>query len=191
MRSTFELKEALKVWPSGFRYVDDFYLFFSRREEAERALAAVVRAVGAFELQINPAKTRIVEVREIAEESWKYSVKKLRLRSGRKAQRDDIHHYFESLFSLEKRFKDESIVKYGLKQLSSMIAKKSNWKLLEAYLLKCGYGFPNTIQALTHFFATYHRYDYPIDKKAVRRFCNNLIASSAASDHHGEVAWLL
>jgi hypothetical protein len=185
------LEKALGGWPSGFRYVDDFYLFFSRREDAERALAAVVRAVGDYELQINPAKTRIVEVREIAEESWKYSVKKLRLRPGRRAQRDDIHHYFETLFSLERRFKDESIVKYGLKQLASTIVKKSNWTLFEAYLLKCGYGFPNTMQTLAHFLATYKNYGYSIDMVAVRRFCGNQIVSSAASDHHSEVAWLL
>lgn len=186
-----ELTKGLGALPSGFRYVDDFYLFFSRLDQAERALAAVVRAVGAFELQINPAKTRIVEARELAEESWKYSVKKLRLRSGRKAQRDDIHHYFEALFSLERRYKDESIVKYGLKQLSSAIVKKSNWTLLEAYLLKCGYGFPNTIQTIAHILATYHYHGYPIDKSAVRRFCDDQVSTCAASDHHSEVAWLL
>jgi hypothetical protein len=186
-----EVERTLGFIPSGFRYVDDFYLFFDTRDEAERALAAVVRAAGTFELQINPAKTRIVEVRDIVEDSWKFYVKKLRVGPKRRAQRNDLHHYFETLLNLEKRFKDESIVKYGLKQLSSMIVKKTNWDVLEAYLYKCGYGFPNTIQVIAHFLTTYHFHGYALDLDAAARFCNNQISSCAASDHHGEVAWLL
>ncbi|WP_386822229.1 RNA-directed DNA polymerase [Lysobacter brunescens] len=186
-----EVESSLGAKPAGFRYVDDFYLFFNERSDAERALAAIIKAAGIFELQINPAKTRIVEVQDIVEDSWKFSVKKLRIGPKRRAQRNDLHHYFEVLLSLERRFKDESIVKYGLKQLSSMIVKKPNWDVLEAYLYKCGYGFPNTIQIIAHFLATYQFHGYDIDHEAVTRFCNNLLLSCAASDHHGEVAWLL
>lgn len=186
-----EIAASLGAKPAGFRYVDDFYLFFNARSDAERALAAVVKAAAIYELQINPGKTRIVEVQDIVEDSWKFSVKKLRIGPKRRAQRNDLHHYFEALLSLEKRFKDESIVKYGLKQLSSMIVKRSNWDVLEAYLYKCGYGFPNTIQVIAHFLTTYKFHGYAIDHTAVTRFCNNLLLSGAASDHHGEVAWLL
>lgn len=185
------LKEELGDWPKGFRYVDDFFLFFNRREEAEKALAAVIKSAGSFELQINASKTRIIEAQGLIDESWKYSVKKLSISSQKKQQRDDIHHYFETLFSLEKRFKDESLVKYGLKQLSSTIVKTSNWPVLEAYLLKSGYGFPNTIQVIAHILATYSHHGYPLNLEAITRFCNNLIQSSAAADHHGEVSWLL
>lgn len=185
------LQQELKGWPKGFRYVDDFYLFFNRREEAEQALAAITKAIGQYELQINASKTRVIEVKELVEESWKYSVKKLSISPKRKQQRDDIHHYFESLFSLEHRFKDESLVKYGLKQLSSTIIKKSNWDVLEAYLLKCGYSFPNTIQIIAHILSTYRFHGYPLNVDAITRFCNTLVQESSRADHHGEVSWLL
>lgn len=133
----------------------------------------------------------MVEVKELVEESWKYSVKKLSISPNRKQQRDDIHHYFEALFSLEHRFKDESLVKYGLKQLSSSIIKKSNWEILESYLLKCGYSFPNTIQIIAHILSTYKHHGYPLNYDAITRFCNNLIQDSSMADHHGEVSWLL
>ena len=185
------LKEDLGDWPRGFRYVHDFFLFFNRREEAEQALAAITKAVSSYELQINPAKTRIIEVKELVEESWKYGIKRLSISAARNHQRDDLHHYFEVLFSLEKRFKDESLIKYGLKRLSSTIVKRSNWPVLEAYLLKCGYGFPNTIQVIAHILATYRYHGYPLNIDAVARLCNNLIRTSAVCDHHGEVSWLL
>ena len=123
-----QLKEALnKKWPQGFRYVDDYFLFFDTREEAEICLAQLTKAINNFELQINPAKTKIVEVKELVEETWKYNLKKLSVSDRKKQQRNDIHNYFEALFSLEKRYNDESLIKYGLKQLSSKIIKKSNW----------------------------------------------------------------
>jgi hypothetical protein len=185
------LNTDLGAWPTGFRYVDDFFLFFGRREDAEKALASISKAVSEFELHINPAKTRIIEVKELVDESWKYSVKKLSVAAVRRQQRDDIHHFFEALFSLEKRFRDESLVKYGLKRLSTTIVKRSNWSILEAYLLKCGYSFPNTLQVIARIFTTYAALGYPLNKDAIGRFCNELIRSSAVSNHHGEVSWLL
>ncbi|MFL6604443.1 MAG: RNA-directed DNA polymerase [Steroidobacteraceae bacterium] len=186
-----QLRSQLGSWPEGFRYVDDFFFFFTRREEAEKALAVITKAVSEFELYINPAKTRIIEVKELAEESWKYRVKKLSIRPSRRQQRDDIHHFFESLFSMEKAFADESLVKYGLKRLTTTIIKKSNWPILESYLLKCGYSFPNTLQVIARLLSTYNHYDYPINQPAISRFCNDMIRTSAISNHHGEVSWLL
>ncbi|MEO6825613.1 MAG: hypothetical protein ABI167_12965 [Nitrosospira sp.] len=118
-------------------------------------------------------------------------MKRLSISSPRKQQREDIHRYFESLFLLEKKFRDESLIKYGLKHISSIFIKKSNWSLFEAYLLKCGYGFPNTIQVIAQILATYNYHRYVERKDAIKRFCNNLIMSNAATDRHGEVAWLL
>jgi len=186
-----ELKNSLGKWPSGFRYVDDFYLFFDTRDEADVALAELTKAISSYELQINPSKTRIIEVKGLVEESWKYSLKKLSISSEKRIQRDDIHNYFEALFSLESRFSDESLVKYGLKQISSSIIKLSNWDVFEAYLLKCGYSFPNTLQVIANILSTYHHHGYNLNSKAIERFCGNLIKIHAISDHHSEVSWLL
>ncbi|EHR4996370.1 RNA-directed DNA polymerase [Vibrio parahaemolyticus] len=186
-----DLNDVLGYWPAGFRYVDDYFLFFNTREEAERVLASLTKIVSNYELQLNPSKTKIIEVRDLVEESWKYSIKKLRISDKKKQQRDDIHNYFECVFSLESKFKDESLVKYALKQLSSSIIKKSNWSIFESYLLKCGYGFPNTLQIIVTILSTYKQFDYNLNQKALERFCGNLIETHAISDHHGEVSWLL
>lgn len=186
-----QLKESLSKWPAGFRYVDDYYLFFDSRDEAELALTELTKAISNYELQINPAKTRIMEVKELVEESWKYTLKKLAISAQRRSQKNDIHNYFEVLFSLEDKYKDESLVKYGLKQISSHIIKKSNWGVFEAYMLKCGFSYPNTLQVIVNLFATYNYHGYPINKPAIRRFCNSAIRTHAVSDHHSEVSWLL
>jgi len=130
-------------------------------------------------------------VKELAEQSWKYRVKKLTIRASRRQQRDDIHHYFESLSAMERTFADESLVKYGLKRLTTTIIKKSNWPVLESYLLKCGYSFPNTLQVIARLLSTYRHYGYEIGLTAISRFCNDMIRTAAISNYHGEVSWLL
>ncbi|EJC6944226.1 TPA: RNA-directed DNA polymerase [Vibrio diabolicus] len=186
-----DLYDLLGYWPAGFRYVDDFFLFFNNREEADRVLALLTKVVSNYELQLNPSKTKIIEVKDLVEESWKYSIRKLKISENIKQQRDDIHNYFECVFGLESKFKDESLVKYALKQISSSIIKKANWSIFESYLLKCGYGFPNTLQIIVNILSTYSHFKYELNHKALGRFCNNLIKSHAISDHHGEVSWLL
>jgi len=186
-----EIKDSLGYWPKGFRYVDDFYLFFDSREEAEKALVYVTKAISNYEMQINPAKTRIIEVKDLVKESWKYNVKKLKLSDNIKQQREDIHNYFASIFSLEKKFNDESLIKYGLKQISSSIIRMSNWEIFEAYLLKCGLAFPNTLQVIVTILTTYNHHGYRLKTNEIERFCNNLIKTHAISDHHSEVSWLL
>jgi hypothetical protein len=186
-----KLKADLGEFPQGFRYVDDYYLFFEERHDAEKALAALTKAINSYELQINASKTRIIEVKDLIGESWKYNLKQLKINAKKRQQRDDIHNYFEVLLALEKRFQDESLIKYGLKQISSSIIKKSNWSVMEAYLIQCGYSFPNTIQVIAHILATYDHYDYPLNKNAIARFCNGVIRASARSHHHSEVAWSL
>lgn len=185
------LREALGGWPAGFRYVDDFYLFFNDRAEAERALAVVTRAVAQFELEINSSKTRIIETKELIEESWKYKIKGANFADAHIAQRGDIHKFFEDLIALEKAYRDESVVKYGLKIASSSIIKRQNWQVFEAYLLHCGFAYPNSLQTIASLLATYGRYDYPLDRKSIARFCNHTVQTHAPNEHHSEVAWAL
>jgi len=106
-------------------------------------------------------------------------------------QRGDLHRFFERLFELEQRYEDESLVKYGLKVLSSQIIKKPNWGIMEAYLLKCGHAFPNTLQTIVRIFETYQFHGYAIDTKAATRFCNTVIKQHSVSDGHSEIAWTL
>ncbi|UUE56988.1 RNA-directed DNA polymerase [Pectobacterium aroidearum] len=186
-----ELHDELGYWPAGFRYVDDYCLFFNTRDEAERVLAILTKQISNFELQINASKTKILEIKEFFDDSWKYTIKNLIISDNKKQQRDDVHNFFENIISLESKYKDESIIKYSLKQISSTIIRKSNWDVFESYLLRCGYGYPNTLQVIVTILCTYSKYGYNIKTDAIERFCNNLIKTHAIADHHGEISWIL
>lgn len=186
-----ELKSKLGSNLRGFRYVDDFFLFFKERVAAEKALAALTAIINSYELEINASKTKIIETKDLIEESWRYSLKNKTISHEIKKQKNDIHNYFSSVFSLEREYKDESIAKYALKQLSSSIIKKNNWDITESYLLKVAYTFPNTIEIVSRFLVTYNSYGYEINKNNVRVFIKSLIADHLNSSHHNEVCWLL
>lgn len=89
------LKNALRSWPAGFRYVDDYFLFFPTLAEAESALAALSRALKEFELQINFEKTHVGPVSEIADDYWTHQLRSFEIDKGARKQRADIHHFFE------------------------------------------------------------------------------------------------
>ena len=42
-----EFHKYFKGWPAGFRYVDDYYLFFETAKDADRALAALAALANA------------------------------------------------------------------------------------------------------------------------------------------------
>lgn len=186
-----KIKEYLGYWPPGYRYVDDFYLFFSTRNEAEAALSKIIKSINYFELHINATKTRIIKIKQIIDDSWKYSVKQIAISDDKKAQRRDIHKFFEHLFQLAEKFGDESVMKYGVRYISTKIIKKSNWDIFEPYLLKTGFSFPNTIQTVAHVLSTYKYHDYELNLRNIERFANLLVIEHAISDHHSEVAWAL
>ncbi|MBJ2116529.1 MULTISPECIES: RNA-directed DNA polymerase [Proteus] len=186
-----ELIKRLSTYPKGFRYVDDFCLFFTNKPEAEKTLAILTSIFNNYELNINASKTKIMETKDLIEESWRYGIKKLKISPEIKSQRNDIHNFFSSIFTLEKKYKDESIAKYSMKQLSSNIIKKDNWDILESYLLKIAYAFPNTIEIVSRFLVTYNYFNYKLDKRNIKRFITSLLEEHSNSSHHNEVCWLL
>ncbi|WP_373202088.1 RNA-directed DNA polymerase, partial [Proteus mirabilis] len=67
-----ELIKRLSTPPKGFRYVDDFCLFFTNKVEAEKTLAILTSIFNNYELNINASKTKIMETKDLIEESWRY-----------------------------------------------------------------------------------------------------------------------
>ena len=90
-----ELKKRLKAFPAGFRYVDDYYLFFSSVTEAETALAALVKALKDFELQVNFDKTEICPVISITDDFWTHQIRNADISDRGPEQVGAINHFFE------------------------------------------------------------------------------------------------
>ena len=182
------MKSSLKSWPAGFRYVDDYFLFFPTLDEAESALAALSRALKEFELQINFEKTHIGPVSEIADDYWTHQLHSVEIDKSAKRQRVDIHHFFELAKNIAAKNSDENVMTYALKRASSVLIRPSNWEAFEARLCHIALSHPNTLQTISQILTTYKFHEYKINLRRIQRTLNALIVEHASLGHHSEVA---
>lgn len=186
-----ELRRRLKIWPAGFRYVDDYFLFFNKAEDADAALAALTRSLKDFELQINFEKTRACKVIEITDDYWTHQLRSFAIsKSGRK-QASDINHFFELAKDLAKRNSDESVMTYALRRAASVLIRRENWKFFEAHVCHVAMAYPNCLQVVARILSTYHSNAYPLDTAKLTRLMNALLEDHAPLGHHSEVVWAL
>lgn len=186
-----EMKKRLKYLPAGFRYVDDYYMFFATAAEADAALAALIRALKEFELQINFEKTLTCPVIEISDDYWTHQLRSFEIAQSGRKQASDIHHFFELSKELAKRNSDESVMAYALKKASSVLIKKENWKHFEAHLCQVTLAYPNTLQIAARIFSTYAGAGYKIGVEKISRVLNAVIEDHSQLGHHSEVVWAL
>ena len=129
-----DLAKRLRTNLVGFRYVDDYYLFFETQSAAEGALAHLVRCLKEFELQINFEKTKICRTEELEEDSWTHTLRSIDIANDGQRQRSDANHFFEIARSLARAHSDESVMVYALRRVSSVIVRVDNWAPFEAQL---------------------------------------------------------
>ena len=186
-----ELTKKLRARPVGFRYVDDYYLFFESHDSAQKALAHLIRCLKDFELQINFEKTKVCRIEELEEDSWTHALRSFDIASTGQRQRSDINHFFELARDLAKRHASDGVMVYALRRVGSVILRKENWDPFEAQLCITAAAHPVTLQAVTRLFSTYSGLGYPIGKQRLSRLVNSLIDEHAPLEHHSEVAWCL
>lgn len=186
-----ELKKRLKGLPAGFRYVDDYFMFFATASEAETALAALIRSLKDFELQINFEKTKTCSVLEITDDFWTHKLRSFQIATSGRRQASDINHFFELAKELARGNADESVMAYALKRASSVLVRKENWANFEAHVCHVAMGYPNTLQNVARLLSTYAHVGYPIRRDRLERLVNALVRDHAALGHHSEVSWCL
>lgn len=186
-----EFHKYFKGWPAGFRYVDDYYLFFETAKDADRALAALIRSLREFELQINFEKTKTCPVIEITEDFWTHRLRAFDIAAKGRRHASDLNHFFELAKDLAKANSDESVMLYALKRVSAIIVRKDCWDTFEAHLCHVAMAYPNTLQITARILASYARVGYPLGKDRLSRMINAVIEDHAPLGHHSEVAWSL
>ncbi len=186
-----EFHKHFKGWPAGFRYVDDYFLFFETAKDAERALAALIRSLREFELQINFEKTKTCPVIEITEDFWTHRLRAFDIAPKGRRHASDLNHFFELAKDLAKENSDESVMLYALKRVSATIVRKECWDTFEAHLCHVAMAYPNTLQIAARILASYARVGYPLGKNRLSRMINAVIEDHAPLGHHSEVAWSL
>ena len=187
-----KLNELLGSTLSGFRYMDDYYLYFNSLSEAELALSQLHKILHDFELETNSEKTFIVELPESIEPIWVSEMRRHPIDNQNKTeQRNDLITYFSKLFEYSKIFTDDFVIKYGLRRISKTKIKSENWEIYEAFILQSILFAPNALVIATEILWAYSKLEYNLNKDRISLTINSLILRHSILNHSHEVSWAL
>ncbi|MEP0859675.1 RNA-directed DNA polymerase [Trichocoleus sp. DQ-U1] len=188
------LCERLEYKPRGFRFIDDYYLYFDTFSEAEQALSQLHKILKEFELETNPSKTSIVELPEPLESAWVSEIRRYSISSDLREQNTEIISFFNQVFEYSKLFADEQVIKYSLSRIrnESIPISPKNWSLFESLILQSIIAEPSALETGTEIlYSYYEKGNYQLDKSRIGDTITALIVNASKLSHSHELAWAL
>ncbi|MFC2254561.1 RNA-directed DNA polymerase [Labrys portucalensis] len=182
--------DHFKRLTGGYRYMDDFFLCFDSRIDAEAFLAALREAVLSFDLQLNASKTHIIDALGFNEEGWPGDIAQLKLSHSSDSQRRDLIRFFTEIVRLSKTLPDESIASFAVRKTSHSLIQRTNWDIYEPFLLRVARENSNCLDSVVKILCTYAAAGYPLGER-IKVFAEGMIEEHAPYNHHYEVVWTL
>ncbi|HZG18043.1 MAG TPA: RNA-directed DNA polymerase [Candidatus Bathyarchaeia archaeon] len=175
----------------GFRYVDDYYLYFENVSDAEIACAKMTNILKSFELDPNTVKTSITHLPEILEKKWALELRLYDIRENQKAQKRDIISYFSKAFEYSLEFPSDAVLKYALKRSRSFKISYDNWPLYESLILRAMIDEPSVLPTAAQILLSYQQAGYTLAMTKITETIYDLIKYHSRYRHTFEVAWAL
>ncbi|MFH4157985.1 reverse transcriptase domain-containing protein [Acinetobacter bereziniae] len=175
------------------RYYDDYYLYVSSKDEADKVLKGLQLILSEFQLEINEAKVKIHEFPFGFEDEFTQAIHSFDFEKSK--QLNNIKYYFSMLwkFAEESPNKTDWIFKYALRvfEFSSIVIENENWKVFENLLIKTALVEPAILDILTRIFLTYENYLNSDSKLKLKKLVNATIKEHCSVHHNFEIAWAL
>jgi hypothetical protein len=131
----------------GYRYVDDYELSFESLSSAEHALQHVQAALASLELQLNPRKTKIVDLPRELDSEWAVGLRTINIRGAKSpvGQRNDVISLFSRAFELASAFPSESVLRYAVSKVQGVSVASSGWRAFHNCVLGAAAADPSTL----------------------------------------------
>lgn len=175
------------------RYYDDYYLYVSSKDEADKVLKGLQLILSEFQLEVNEAKVKIHEFPFGFEDEFTHNLHSFDFTKPK--QINNIKHYFSMLWTFAEKTpnKTDWIFKYALRifEFSSIVIENENWKVFEDLLIKTALVEPAILDIVTRIFLTYHSYLDAESKVKLKKLVNATIKEHCAIHHNFEIAWAL
>lgn len=173
----------------GLRYVDDYYLYFATRSEAEAALAELHGVANHFAVEINPLKTRISELPEPIQPSWKSELRSHVIRSGN--EDGDLIDFFSRAFENASKYPGNNVLKYAVKHSAGFTIPEDNWALYESLLVGSLVAEPSLAPTLAPILVEYSSKGYKFDLPKLQEALAEIASYHSRFRQGFEVAWAL
>jgi hypothetical protein len=176
----------------GHRLMDDYEFGCASEPDAERVLADLRAILGNYELQLNAAKTDIVDAPVPLLDSWRAKIQGLRFRTSPSAQHDDLVDYFDEAARLARQHQTSSVLKFAVGRLRFQQLRSENWPLLQYLLFQTILAEPDCIRyAMKELHARAWGGNLPMDRVTLEVVLNRLIERHAPQQSGSEVAWAI
>lgn len=182
---------------SSFRFVDDYEFVFDSYSEAEHARNVLQDALGEFELQLNPRKTRIIELPHSLDTSWVHDLAAFPLDASKSnVLRAQLIRYFSRAFELAKEFPGEPVLKYAVRRLSEVSVKVTGAngsvsELIQKLLFQSAVADPGTLHTALYIAFEHKKKSLPMANDSILQAISAIVCRHSALQHGGDVAWAL
>lgn len=175
------------------RMVDDIYIGADNVDEAQAHLSAIRDAIRSFELDINDAKTTIVEASADLEPFWPVELRREVERysdtsTSLSARKSDFVHFLDEVLRRATHSRDDGIVKFVVRQIDKQEVWQDFWELLEPFLVRVVISFPHCWDYAAQVVAWRNRRE-GVDVSLWRDVIHRSIKRHGISGHDSEVSW--
>lgn len=181
------LKKKKIDW-TGFRYYDDYSMFFHSELDAQTALTELRAVLSDFELKINDEKTVIGISSNELERDWALALKSFFFRPLESDQKEDIWNFFSLAFKYAKEYPKESVLKLALNKFTFVRIEKNNWAFFESLLFRLGLVEPSSLSKLSKILVSYKNL---VSKNKLKVFCFEMINRNYQKGNDYELTWAL
>ncbi len=176
----------------GIRFIDDYEFVVHTRAEAEAVLDCLQQELAEYELELNPAKTAILELPHALDAMWTSSLRTHVFRGGGSvAQKSDLIAYFGLAFDHLKRHPEEGVIKYAVSRMGSLCIDPSNWDLYEQVLQQCVAVDPACLPQVWAELSRSQQDGHRPRKAEWATILNRIIVERLPLGHASEAAWAM
>ena len=174
-----------------WRYLDDYEFYFATISEAESALGCLQDSVEEFELQLNPKKTRIVELPIPITPKWVRELRYFQFRKTQKKQETDLYDYFDNSLEYWRQYPEEGVISYAVKKTFSLDIHENNWYLYQQLLLQWAMAEPNVLPLVVVILKAYKDRGRIIYIDEISDSFSAIVDTHVGFGHSSEISWIL
>ena len=186
-----DFKNQMGFEVPGFRYTDDIEYYFDSEDNAKNALSKLHKIVNEYQLELNPAKTKILKAPIEFEAEWQQYFTRFRFRETTLGQKSDINSFFSNAFKHKSEAEEKGILSYALKVVRKEVIHKENWGSFESLLLHSGFSDSNSLPIVLEIIEGYNTKGYDVNIIKIKEFIEELIEINFSQNNHYEVSWAL
>jgi hypothetical protein len=191
-----ELMQALPK-TRGYRYYDDYELYFVTRQEADRALSKLEAVLAGYQLSLNSRKTSVLPLPQPMDERWLRRLRRIDLRSKPALEKSDLGLLFDEAIDFAAEFPDRHVLSYALGRFAfrleedKVLVHPDNWTYFQRLLLQAVQAEPTAISKVYYLLAWGKERGLQLDKGTLSTALSSIVQQYAFRGESSEVAWIL